>query len=181
MKPLTRQSSQARAEAAWALAERLQQFGYAEICIGLSASQKFVTQIVKGWEHEGKIRPITKPINGRERKIYEVIPEAELKPAPIVGDSVDQMWTVMRKFGSFSPLDLVAHCAVAVPVEDARSYCRTLLGARYLRVVQKAVPGKKEAIYRLFNATGPRAPRKRRITCIVDDNNGTVLPMEEGQ
>lgn len=182
MKAFTSAASKTRAEAAWTLAQRLQQFGYAEIASGVSASMDFAMFFVRIWEKEGKIRAITKGANGRERKIYEIIPEAEQKPALSMGDGVDQMWTVMRKFSAFSPLDLVAHCAVAVPLEDARSYCRTLLGAKYLRVVQKAVPGRKEAIYRLANPTGPKAPRKRRVTCIVDDNLGTILPMvEDGQ
>ena len=64
--------------------------------------------------------------------------------------------------------------------EDARAYCRTLLEAGYLRVVQQAIPGKREAIYRLKNATGPKAPRKRRITCIIDPNLSTITPLTEG-
>ena len=175
-------ASKARIDAAWALALRLQQFGYAEIASGVTASMQFTMHFVKGWERDGKIRVIAPGRKGSERKLYEVVPQSEQKPTPVIGDATDQMWFVMRKFGSFSPVDLVAHCSVLVPIEEARAYCRTLLATRYLKVVQKAVPNRKEAIYRLANQTGPKAPRKRRVTCIVDDNLGTVLPMlEEGQ
>lgn len=178
MKAYTSPASLARADAAWSLANRLQQFGYAEIATGISANIEFATHFVRLWEKDGKVRAITKGGNGRERKIYEVIPQDQ-SPAPVIGDAYEQMWTVMRKFGSVSPVDLVAHCSVDVPLEDARAYCRTLLEAGYLRVVQQAIPGKREAIYRLKNATGPKAPRKRRITCIIDPNLHTVIPLTE--
>jgi hypothetical protein len=64
-----------------------------------------------------------------------------------------------------------------VSIEDARAYCRMLLAAGYMRVVSKAVPGKKEAIYRLFRITGVQAPREKRMRCIVDENLGTAIPI----
>lgn len=166
-------------DAAWASAIRLQQFGYAEIASTVSIEIKRVMQIVLAWEAEGKVRLIRGSNRGRPRKIFEVVPEGEVKAGPMIGDAVDQMWLTMRKFKSFGPVDLAAHCSVSVPIEDARTYCRTLLAAGYLRVVQKAVPGQKEAIYRLIRETGAKAPRKRRVTCILDDNLGTVVPMSE--
>jgi hypothetical protein len=169
----------AKVEAAWATAVRLQQFGYAEIASAISVEIKRAIQIVGVWEDEGLIRVIRGNNRGRPRKIFEVLPEQEQRPAPVIGDCYDQMWTVLRKFGSVSPVDLIAHCSVEVSIEDARSYCRKLLEAGYLRVVQQAVPGKKEAIYRLKNATGPKAPRKRRVTCVIDANLNTVTPLSE--
>jgi hypothetical protein len=169
----------ALAEAAWTLAMRLQQFGYSDISYGVSASMKFATHCVREWEKLGKVRVIDKGGAIRGRKLYEVVPEQEQRPMPVIGDCYDQMWTVLRKFGSVSPVDLIAHCSVEVSIEDARSYCRMLLEAGYLRVVQQAVPGKKEAIYRLKNATGPKAPRKRRVTCVIDANLNTVTPLSE--
>jgi hypothetical protein len=172
-------TSVALAEAAWALALRLQQFGYADISSGVSVSMKFATHFVREWENLGKVRVIDKGGAIRGRKLYEVVPEQEQRPLPVIGDCYDQMWTVLRKFVSVSPVDLIAHCSVEVSIEDARSYCRMLLEAGYLRVVQQAVPGKKEAIYRLKNATGPKAPRKRRVTCVIDANLNTVTPLSE--
>ncbi len=180
MKAFTSPQSLAKAEAAWAAAQRLQQFGYAEISRDVSASTELATHIVRGWERDGKIRLISAVRRGgAARKVYEVVPDQEIKPAPVMGDGFDQMWTCMRKLSSFTAVDLSAHCAAAVAVEDARTYCRTLLAGGYLRVVQKAVPNRREAIYRLVNATGVKAPRARRVVCIVDANLGRITPLAE--
>ncbi|WP_054007859.1 hypothetical protein [Cypionkella psychrotolerans] len=171
-----------KCEAAWTSAVRRQQFGAAEISIDISYDQKKVAALIRAWESEGRVRQIAGGKQGHPRAIFEIVPEFEEKPIANIGDAFDQMWTIMRKTCAFGPVDLKAHCSIAVTIEEARSYCRTLLAAGYLRVISKAQIGKKEAVYKLIQATGPRAPRKRRIVCIVDDNRGTVLPLtEDGQ
>ena len=180
--PYKSEAGLALIDAAWTTAVRLQQFGYAEIASTIQIDMKRAMQIIQAWETERRVRVIRGGKSGRPRKIYEVVPMEEMNSGPVIGDAIDQMWTTMRKFPSFSPVDLVAHCAVNVTVEEARSYCRALLAASYLRVIRKAIPGAKEAVYRLANATGPKAPRKKRVFCIVDDNLGTTTPMtEDGQ
>ena len=172
--------SQAKREAAWSVALRLQQFGYAEISSEITASMDLATNIVRGWEAEGKVRLISGArTGGAGRKIYEVVPEHEIKLAPVQGDAYEQMWTTMRKLNGFSPSDLVSHCAVPVSDLDAAAYCRLLLATGYLKVTQKAKPPHKAAIYRLVNKTGVLAPRHRRVSCIIDPNRGTVLPIAE--
>lgn len=172
--------STAKREAAWSVALRLQQFGYGEISDAVTATIKLATNIVRGWEAEGKVRLISGIRNGGAgRKIYEVVPEHEIKLVPVRGDAYEQMWTTMRKLNGFSPADLVSHCAVPVSDLDAAAYCRLLLATGYLRVTQKAKPPHKPAIYRLVNKTGVLAPRHRRVSCIIDPNSGTVLPIAE--
>lgn len=168
-------------DAAWTAALRLQQFGYAEIASEVSIDVKRATQIIRVWEGQGRLRVIRGGVNGRPRKIFEVIPEGEIRTPPAPGDAYDQMWTFMRKTGGFSPVDLASMCSVPVTVEEAAAYCRMLLTAGYLKVVQKAAPPHRAAIYRLINATGVRAPRARRVACIVDPNRGTTLPLSEAQ
>lgn len=168
--------SREKAEAAWIVALRLQQFGYAEISSEMTIPIEFATHIVQTWNRDGRIRVIT-PHVGSGRMLFEVVPAHELRIVAAQGDAHDQMWTAMRKLGSFSPVDIAAHCAADVSLEDARAYCRMLLAAGYMRVVSKAVPGKKEAIYRLFRITGVQAPREKRIRCIVDENLGTATPL----
>ena len=172
--------SEAKRVAAWTAALRLQQFGYAEISDAVTASIALATNIVRRWEGEGKVRLISgERKGGSGRKFFEVVPEHEIRLAPVQGDAVEQMWTAMRKLQGFSPADLASHCAVPVSVEDAAAYCRLLLTTGYLRVTQKAKPPHKPAIYRLVNKTGVLAPRHRRVSCIVDPNRGTVLPIAE--
>jgi hypothetical protein len=176
------EASHAKADAAWLAALRLQQFVYANISYEVQISVAHATHIVKAWEAAGKVRRISCPARGRANKItFEVIPAAEIRVTPTPGDAYEQMWTFMRKTGGFSPVDLVAMCSVPVTQEEAASYCRMLLTAGYLKVVQKAAPPHRPAIYRLINATGIRPPRARRIACVVDPNLGTTLPLSEIQ
>ena len=167
-----------KAIAAWNAALRLQQFGYSNISREISVSVAFATEIVRGWESLGTVRVIV-PKSGSGRKIYEVVAPHEVVPVVVTGDGVDQMWTAMRKLTAFSAVDLAAHCAAPVSLEEARAYCRLLLTGGYLRVVQKAVPNRREAIYRLSNVTGVGAPRERRVRCIVDPNLGKTTPLAE--
>lgn len=172
--------SVAKREAAWPVALRLQQFGYAEISDAVTASIPLATNIVRGWEAAGQVRLISGiRTGGAGRKIYEVVPEHEIRLAPVQGDAFEQMWTAMRKLTGFSPIDLVVHSAAPISLEDAGAYCRLLLTTGYLRVTQKAKPPHKPAIYRLVNKTGVLAPRHRRVSCIIDPNRGTVLPIAE--
>lgn len=178
----TSPESLAKADAAWSAALRLQQFVYANISFEVSITVAHATHIVKGWEAAGKVRRIATPERGRASKItFEVIPADEIRALPEVGDAYEQMWTFMRKTGGFSAIDLAAMCSVPVTVDTASAYCRALLTGGYLKVVQKAAPPNRLAIYRLVNATGIRPPRLRRVACIVDPNRGTTLPLSEAQ
>jgi hypothetical protein len=95
------------------------------------------------------------------------------------------MWTAMRQMrGGFTPRDLAAHATTEetlVTLETAQDYCRSLLGAGYLGVARKAVPGKTEAIYRLIKNTGPRAPREKRVRAVIDANTEQTILIGGGQ
>lgn len=177
--PYSGPDEQAKADAAWRAAVRLQQFCYANISFEVTISLPFATHLVKGWEDAGKVRRVATEKGRRNKLHFEVVPDGEIRIAPVVGDIYEQMWTSMRKMTGFSPADLVATCSLPLTVEEAASYCRLLLTGRYLKVVQKAVPPHKAAIYRLINITGVRAPRARRLLCIVDANMGTSAPVSE--
>lgn len=166
--------------AAWPVALRLGQFGYSEIAAETGATMPMASGIVRHWITLGKARLIVKARTGSgNRHLYEVLPDGEIA-LPAGGDAYEQMWTVMRKYGAFSPIDLVAHCAVPVELKVAAGYCQTLLAAGYLRVTQKAKPPHKQATYRLFKHTGPRAPRTRNVRCLIDANTGDTLPLIGG-
>ena len=178
---IRKNNGRSKSDAAWTAAVRLQQFGYGEICRDVSISPRAAAEFVKSWEQDGKIRAIeATPLRPSARKMFEVVPVHELRVVPDLGDGIDQMWTAMRKLVSFTGIDLSAYCAAPVPVEEARAYCRLLLAGGYLKVIQKAVPNRREAIYRLTNVTGVVAPRERRVRCIVDANLGRILPLSEG-
>ena len=172
-------NSLAKAAAAWTAAQRLQQFCYANISFEVSTSLPHATHIVKGWETAGKVRRIATAAGKRNKVHFEVVPQDEIRVLPVIGDAYEQMWTTMRKLRGFSPVDLKATCAAGVSLDEAAAYCRHLLTAGYLRVSQKAVPPSKPAIYRLAHETGVKAPRLRRVACIIDPNLGTIQPLSE--
>lgn len=95
------------------------------------------------------------------------------------------IWRSMRMMAEFSPLDLAAHSSTdTVEVSEAtvRSYCTHLLRAGYLRVLVKAVPGKRQARYRLIKNTGPLPPKIQRVKQVFDPNlNQVVHTAEAGQ
>ena len=176
-------SNSAHAEAkkavAWAEAQRRGQFGYRDLASVAGVEERWISVWAREWEAQGMIRCIAGSAESRTRKHFEVMAVAEVSP-PLAGDATQQMWTVMRKCPQgFTPVDLTAQVAVELSIEDARGYCHTLLSAGYLRCVSKAVPKRREAVYRLVSATGIKAPRLKRLRCIVDQNTGKITPMIE--
>ena len=165
------------AHACFAIALRLPTFGYAEIAAEQKISMDQATRIVRDWEHAGFLQLLQSGVG--VRKMWKVTAGAQIRLQMRPNRSPeDNMWTAMRGLKAFSPTDLAAHAntdTVAVGLDDAQSYCRALLAAGHLSVARKAVPGCKEAIYRLARNTGPRAPREKRVRAVIDDNTDAVV------
>ena len=179
--PVNSPENDAKKAVAWAEAQRRGQFAYGDLAIIAGVQDRWIGFWARECEDQGLIRCISPAGGARIRKRFEVIPTGEA-PVPMVGDATEQMWTVMRKnVHGFSPLDLTAQISVPVELEEARSYCQTLLTAGYLRCVSKAVPKRKEAVYRLVTVTGIKAPRPKRLRCLVDQNTGKIIPMVEAR
>jgi hypothetical protein len=99
------------------------------------------------------------------------------------------MWQAMKVLREFDHAELAAAVAAAaraalisVTEETAKTYCSFLCRARYLALVQAAVPGRSKARYRFNRAmnTGPRAPLITKLKEVVDANTGaTVQPLGE--
>lgn len=132
---------------------------------------------VKHWLEQGEIVLTRKEERLRyyisARKRYDI----DLPPGPQTPEG--NMWRAMRQYRQFSALDICAVSnagGVEVTLEKARAYCRCLLEAGYLRVLDRAVPGRREAHYRLVNDTGPEAPVVRRVSVLHDPNTDQLLP-----
>lgn len=158
---------------AWAIAQRLGVFGYAEIQIDLSISPDAATKIVRAWEAEGRI-VLKQGGNSTGRKKFEIA-KTHREPQDRAGQVALQLWNGMRGLKTFSPAELAAHCRaeLAVKADEASEYCQALLRAGYLRVHQTAIPDVRPARYILINNTGLRAPRERRVRAVWDENTGT--------
>lgn len=167
----------------------LGEFTYAALAAEAGVSYTVAAKNVRHWEHTGMVTCLG--VGDDRKRRYALIADKVNQPVPDLPpcDPVKQtpegnMWAAARQMATFSPLDLAAHAAtddMAVTVEDAKSFCRVLMRGAYLKVVRKAVPGKKEAVYRLRRNTGPLPPRERRVTGIWDANLQTFVQLPEAQ
>lgn len=177
---VTRETQAAVADAAWAVAVRLESFGYAEISAEMRICMDQATRIVKAWVKAGAVELVQSGIG--KRSLWRVTEGYE--PPARSRTPEKNMWDTMRQLKSFSPTGLASHATTdeaPVPVSAAAEYCQTLLAAGYLKVVSKAVPDRKrEAIYRLVNNTGPFPPRERRVRAVVDANTDQVIVIGGG-
>ena len=170
------------AEAAFVYAATLDEFGYAEISIKMGVTEDHVRKIVRKWKASELLDEIR---SGHGlRSAWKVKPGAKFALAAKARSPEQNMWTAMRQLKSFTPRDLAVHSSTEdtpVHLEAAQEYCRSLMGAEYLAVVRKAVPGKTEPIYRLTKNTGPRAPREKRVRAVIDANTEETIVIGGGQ
>jgi hypothetical protein len=182
--PVTAANFLAMCDAAWAVASRLERFGYGEIAAELNISLEQATRIVRGWIKDRAIESVQEQ-SGKNRSLWRCVPDF-VRVEPLRKRTPEEnMWTAMRRLRSFTPSDLSAHATtetVAVDPAHAGKYCRSLLSAGYLSVVRRATPAvKREAIYRLVNETGPQAPVTRRVAALVDGNTGETIVLGANQ
>lgn len=157
--------------AAWGVACRFEQFGYAEISAELHIAMDRASAIVTQWEREGAIQRVI-DVPG-SRRMFRADRDF-VRPDKRARSPEDNLWLAMRKLRSFSPSTLAAHAntpTVNVDLQKAAAYCRALLDAGYLRVSRRAAPAlKREAIYALARDTGPRPPKEKRVRAVYDPN-----------
>jgi len=161
-------------QVAWSAACRLVEFDRRALAEAAQLGIDTAGTWIRRWLKLGKIEALGKQGGTTER--YRVIGETRQAPAPdpVRQSPAGNMWRAMRAFRApFTAVDIAAHSStedVAVGLDDARAFCQMLVRAGYLRVLRTAVPGKREAIYRLVRDTGPRPPRERRVRAIWDPN-----------
>lgn len=95
------------------------------------------------------------------------------------GGAREQMWRTMRILGTFTYRDLAIQASTEtqpVAEDDAKSYCRYLDRAGYLRLTEKGGPGKLN-VYRFITAryTGPKPPMVQRVRQVFDPNLNQVV------
>jgi hypothetical protein len=177
------ENAQSKAEAAFAHAATLPEFGYAEIAIAMGMSHEWTRKVVRAWKRAGLLEEVR--TGHKLRALFRVKPDAKPRLAAKARSPEQNMWTAMRQLkAGFGPREIAAHATTEeteVTVEAAQDYCRALLGAGYLAVAKKAVPGKTQAIYRLIRNTGPRAPREKRVRAVIDANTEQTIVIGGGQ
>lgn len=170
---------------AWPAALARKTWTYDDLVADARLSYGQVQKLVARWEQAGAVRIVgVRPDRRTEYAIADAtvfdqlvgVSDVTASPRPREQSDVGNMWTAMRGLATFSPVDLSAQASteeVEVTLPRARKYCRTLLEHGYLKVVRKAVPGKREPVYRLIRNTGPVAPREARVTILEDVNLAT--------
>ncbi|MCC5966161.1 MAG: hypothetical protein JJU24_08485 [Natronohydrobacter sp.] len=162
----------------WQAAVRLGEFTYHSLAGEAEVSRSGVQALVTGWLRQGVVIEARRERNGLI--MFRVV-AGETTPASLRPDGrarreetiQGNCWTAMRRLPQFTPTDIAAHANTAtcpVSVSEAQAYCQCLVRAAYLKVIRKAQPGRREAVYRLIRNTGPMPPRERRVRAIYDDN-----------
>lgn len=112
-------------------------------------------------------------------------PRLNRKGEPVTqGAGVDNMWRSMRMLGQFDARAIAVHSTtmtVTVSEATAKAYVGMLVRTGYLRVVVKAVPGKRPAVYRLVRNSGPKPPQVQRVKHVYDPNTKEVHIPEPGR
>lgn len=162
-------------QVAWSAACRLVEFDRRALSEAAQIGIDTAGTWIRRWVRAGTVEPLGKGDGTTER--YRVRGETRpvpAAPAPAKQTPDGNMWRAMRAFRApFTAVDIAAHSTtdtIAVGPDDARAFCQMLLRSGYLRVLRTAVPGKREAIYRLIRDTGPKPPRERRVRAIWDPN-----------
>ncbi|MBN8290561.1 hypothetical protein JI664_01155 [Rhodobacter sp. NTK016B] len=171
---------------AWNAALRLVEFDYRSLSDEAQVGYETAGTWVRRWMRLGKVECLGKG-DGQTMR-YRVV-GAALEPKPPVNRIGPQtpelnMWRTIRAMRvAFTPTDIAAHATtdtVEVSQKQARNYCQMLTRAGYLRVVRKALPPRREAVYQLIRDTGPRPPRERRLRVVWDDNEGEIAHLPGG-
>lgn len=169
-------------DAVWAAALRLVAFSYQDLASAVSIPVDRATGFVQHWVRIGAVEFVG--IGAKRRKMWRATRDVA-PPLPQPAESARRdataegnLWRSMRGLKSFTPVDLAAHSStpdIPVSLAAAQDYCQMLVRAAYLRVERKAIPGRRDAIYRLVRNTGPRAPVERRVRAVYDENLDEIV------
>jgi hypothetical protein len=163
----------------WELAKIHIEFTAHDLSAADKRSLEFVRLAIKDWVRWGYAQPNGKRGN---RDLYKVTKKPGTPPVSDEKGRVlssatptESMWFVIRKAGVFSFRDVAMQAnteATPVTEDQARDFCRMLVGAGYLRIERKADNKGRLALYRLIHNTGPIPPREKRIRAVWDENKG---------
>lgn len=163
----------------WAEIRRLNIFTVTEISKATDINRKTVSDYVKRLEAGRYLEKFGADFEQSKR--YKLIRDGGIHPPRVkkdgtpvtMGQGITNLWRSMRGLSQFTPHDLALHSttdSVLVAENTARTYCGMLLRANYLRVLEKAVPGKRQATYKLIRNTGPLPPQIQRVKQVYDLN-----------
>lgn len=160
--------SDARRAAVWDGMLRLGAFTIDQLAAEVGGGTNGIRGTVAEWEAEGLVR--RDGLKGKSVK-YRIMSHIAVDSAP--GTPAELCWRAARVMTTFSPASLALHASTSfapVTAEEAEKHCRAWLRGGYLRVLEKAQPGRRPAVYHLIRNTGPNPPVERRVSAIWDPN-----------
>lgn len=92
-----------------------------------------------------------------------------------------RLWSAIRVSKVFTPVDLEVRLAGsdwAVSSQMISRYCEDLVKFGYVKILRKRTR-RNPARYQLVRNTGPLPPVAKRVTCLIDPNQDTVLPHKD--
>lgn len=158
----------ARRAAVWDGIIRLGEFTIDQLASEVGGGANGIRGTIAEWETEGLIK--RDGFKGKSVK-WRLMAHVADESAP--GTPAELCWRAARVMRSFSPASLAMHATTsfaAVSEGDAERHCRAWLRGGHLRVLEKAQPGRRPAIYQLVKNTGPQPPVERRVRAIWDPN-----------
>ncbi|WP_417262601.1 hypothetical protein [Celeribacter sp.] len=168
-----------RMASALSTAKAMGEFTYYDLSAKCGMNIRTITGFVKEWCALGVATTIVQgglskgPVKSRFTLVEDNLPKFEKRLMAGRETKHGNMWTAMRGLGTFKALDIAAHATTPkteVSETDAQAYCQALVQSDHLKVLQKALPGRRPAIYKLVKNTGPRPPREMRVRAVYDDN-----------
>lgn len=101
------------------------------------------------------------------------------KDGSVVRSGTEAMWNAIRALTSFEASELALSASTEerpIALETAKTYCRRLLDAGYLKETRTGTPG-KPAAFRLKPAmnTGPLPPQILRTKLVYDQNRQEIM------
>lgn len=158
--------------AAWGTAQRIKSFSVTQLSAESGIAVDTARRYLRRWERAGLV---SREGAGKSLRFLAVSQAPEMPPAR--EQSVERnLWNAMRHCGAFSARDLALQATtdeIGISEDMAARYIRSLLPAGYLRVMQRAIPGRRPAVYRLIRNTGPLPPRECRVAAVWDENRAT--------
>jgi hypothetical protein len=155
---------------AWSAAIRLGKFQASHLAEEVGVTRATIGDYLRRWVRSGRVMQ-----HGPSTNRWIEVRPPEDAPGPRRDETPEQnMWRAMRAERTFGLRDLAFRASTsqtAVTEEQAARFVRALLRAGYLRAIQKAIPGRRPAVYRLLRDTGPLPPREVRIVAVFDPND----------
>jgi hypothetical protein len=153
-------------------AETMGQFTADTLAEATGASVWAVLRNLTAWRSRGTAEKVTDDRD--EAAAWRLVTLPGKAKAAGSGQAAEAlMWGAVRGLVTFTARDVAVHIPedrVRVTEDEVRRYVGVLLKAGYLRVIRKAVPGKRLATYRLIKNTGPLPPVERRTVIVQDPN-----------